>query len=64
MIRAGQVVQIGNRIYKIDELHFDEDKGSLHSITAICLTPQDGDESVWFNLEVNDEDAIVAHTVH
>jgi len=64
MIRERQVVQIGSRIYKVNELHFDEDEGSLKSITALCLTPQAGDESVWYNLEVNDESAIVAHTIH
>ena len=61
-ILPGKIVELHERIFYIEQCHYEG--GELTSMTARCLTPQDGDTSEWFTLEVSDEDLIVAYTIH
>jgi hypothetical protein len=63
MVIPGKIVELNGRVFIIDRCHYDED-GDLIAMTARCITPQEGDTSKWFTLEVCDESLLVAYTLH
>lgn len=62
-VAPGKIVELEDRTFKVDTLHRAWD-GTLQAISAKCLDPREGDDGPWWDLEITDEDLIVAHSVH